>query len=1250
MSGKNLRVNLIANTSQFKSAMQQTSNQIKLLNSEFRNAAAETDKYGNKLDSTGAKKKQLNGVIEQYKIRIKEIKNEQKHWTNELKKGNITEEQHAKKQQELATRLNNTEAEMKRYEGQLKRLNAEGKNARTTFDEFDKKFRDVGRTMRNVGTQVGITAGIGFMAMKRVLSDVVEEASSFYAQMSEVQAISSATADEIKHLTNQSKQLGRETMFTAQQAAEAQANLARAGFEVNEIYDAMPGMLDLAASSKLDLGTAANITSNIIRTFNFEAKEAGRVADVLAKGAATANTDVQGLGQAMEVAGPVAHSLGIQLESVAAATGIMADAGIDGSKSGRMLRQGMLRLSKPTGEAAKLIKRMGIEVFDANGNMKSLDKVVAELSKGLKGQTKQQKAAALATIFGSESTAGWTVLLDKGAKELASYTRELENSEGAAKEMAETMQDNAQGAIIRMQSALSGLKIELGEKLLPVIGKAADFIADLANRLSDLDQETITTIAHTGLLVTAVLGVTTAVAGLVTGFGALMAFAGPIGVAIVAGTALLGGLAAAIYRNELKTKSLAEEQERAAQEARRYGEGLREGTVEGVRGYIDLYEGAKLNMHKLKTMSGEEAEQTKQKVVSAFREMGDQVIAELEKFAGEFSEVVNEIYGVYEEEGQKRAKELNEQVQKDVSEMVTNYEKASERIAEIVHEFGGNVEKYPPEIRKTYEANLKIMRDGAQVFATTYEDALAIRNQIAENKDKILAEEAEKWAGEIERVHREGVESINEQYVKQREVIEQFKVLYPEHADVYEEMMQTLTSSTAAEYYKINQAREEATRVLYENVDKTGKLIDLQTGKEFERQKISEMTTGDYISVLHTRAESDEEYYLRYVKTSEEYLDALAGVNEKSLEKIEQNAYEWRIAMGDSEQEAKKFAKNIRKGVIDELEKDDDKAKKAGEEKGKKHKEGLESTKKSNERAGKNITDTTDKELNKNKNGAGKAGKDKGTAHKQGLDSTRSTNISAAGLIASGVSGRLGKTTDGGGGRRAGSLFSSGLRSRSGAAAGAGTSVAKSGERGLRSVKTTSAGNAFVSGFRIAINSGKGSIWNTAWNLGKSALSALKRSIDSRSPSRLTKQEGFNFAEGFAIAIDDNTKKAIQKSRDLGKRTLDALSGEIESYKHSFAKVALGIEGNKQVLKVEHEINNSSLESRIDSLDRTLNRLIDFAAQMTKIQQQQVLAMNEQPIILQGDARELARFVKKPLNEMNALEQKVKKEFGGMRG
>src|SRR5690625_4236152 len=259
----------------------------------------------------------------------------------------------------------------------------------------------------------------------------------------------------------------------------------------------------------------------------------------------------------MEVSAPVAQSLGVEFESVAASAGIMADAGIDGSKSGRMLRQGMLRLSKPTGEAKDLLAEMGVNAFEADGSMKSLDGVVGELEKGMQGYDKQQRAAALSTIFGSQSTAGWTVLLEEGSDSLKEYTGDLEDSEGAAKEMADVMQDNAEGAITRMQSALSGLKIELGEKLLPALAEGADFIADFATGLAEMDDATIETIAETALLVTALLGVTTVVAGFVGGIGAFMMGAGPVGGATGAGILLAGafGVATRIATKDLQKGS-----------------------------------------------------------------------------------------------------------------------------------------------------------------------------------------------------------------------------------------------------------------------------------------------------------------------------------------------------------------------------------------------------------------------------------------------------------------------------------------------------------------------------------------------------------------------------------------------------------------------------------------------------------------------------------------------------------------------
>lgn len=1328
MSGKNLKVNLIANTSQFKSAMSQTSNQIKLLNSEFKSAAAETDKYGNKLDSTGAKKKQLNGVIEQYRLRIKAIKNEQKHWTNELKKGNITEEQHSKKQQELARRLNNTEAQMKRYEGQLKRLNTEGKKTTMTFEQFDKKFRNVGRSMRDVGTTVGITAGVGFMAMKRVMTDVVGEAAELEAGMSEVQAVSGATTTEIKKLTDQSKDLGKSTVFTAKQASEAQANLARAGFKVNEIYDAMPGLLDLAASSNMDLGSAANITSNIIRTFGFEANKAGKVSDVLAKGAATAKIDVAGLGESMKTSGPVAKSLGIQFESVAGAAGIMADAGIAGSESGRMLRQGMLRLSKPTGEAEKLIKKLGINVFDADGNMKSLDKVVAELNRGLKGQSKQAKAAALATIFGSESTAGWSVLLDKGSKKLKDYTIELENSEGAAKEMADTMQDNAKGAITRMQSSLSGLKIELGEKLLPTLKDGADWVSNLAEKMSNMDEQTINTIAQTGLLVTAVLGVTTAVATLVAGVGAFMAFAGPVGLAITAGTALVGGLTAAIYKSNKETKkaeevnldhaksltdqasglkksadtfdklsgkakisndelakmydlhkrmenagnkdelaklrsqydALAKESGLSKKEIKRLfkaNEEIIEQTpdveqsiseqgnafaknTEKVKEYIENLEQmslTELEQERFKALQNEEKalkniEGAKQRIAfidkqhNKLQEISNMSEKEQLDYAkGRLQEIAQEKVKGIESDQKKNALAKEEKILKEI--INGELGKASELLTEERKELKGTIEDNEEKLEKLKlvdEQTANIYLQQAGINKKGEEGIIQLEKRISKNNEELskLDQKLEK-NGKLTQEEQKQYDKLVEQNGKLQEAqdyINKELDLYGSVNSLVESKKHLLSEATnekIKELEKTHEIKSAEGDIINQIQEKQGKLVEEREQLELNRQKqgANKEEIDKQIAAIDTKlAKGDETIVqildelgiLEQVKDGielnsselQKFLEGLGYTTEEAgrlakalvgetIDGMEQGAERAENAgkktgeahergVGSTKGQNKSTAKDVADGTTSELDKGSPKANSSGKNKGDSHAKGLGSTRRLNVQTSAELKNSLLNELGKGDGDANSSGKKKGQAHKRGLDGTKGQNRSSGSALSNTVTNMLGRTTDGGGGRKAGTMFSSGISSRRGSARSSARGVASSGKSGLR-INTSSAGTYFVSGFKGAIVSGRGSIWRTAWNLGKNALSALKRSIDSRSPSRETAKLGTFFGQGFNYAIDDSTKEAIKKSKNMGKKSVEALSGELDQHKQNFGKLALSMEQNKQVLKVEH-----SLDSKFD--------------------------------------------------------------------
>lgn len=421
-------------------------------------------------------------------------------------------------------------------EGFVKGLN----EAKSKANEFHKGFENKTKAlqqgldktgkflMKNVTvpiTALGTAAGVTF--------------AKFESQMSKVQAVTGATGAEFKALTEQAKELGRTTQFSASEAAEGMEYLARAGFKSNEIMSSMPALLDLAASSAMDLGSAADITSNIMSGFGIEASEASRVADVLAKTAASANTDVYMLGEAMKYAAPVASSLGISMEEASAAIGFMSDAGIQASQAGTTLRTALLRLTDPSGEAAKALEKIGLNAFDSEGKMKPLSQIVSELEEGMEGWTEQQKASTLATIFGTEAVSGMMAVLERGGDELASFTKELENSEGTASEMAKVMNDNVAGAFKSLFSALEGLAISFGNILAPKIRLVADWLTELSRKFNELDDSTKSTIVNIALVVVAI-------APLLLAGSKLISTLGLIGTGIKFLTPLFGGLLAPI--------------------------------------------------------------------------------------------------------------------------------------------------------------------------------------------------------------------------------------------------------------------------------------------------------------------------------------------------------------------------------------------------------------------------------------------------------------------------------------------------------------------------------------------------------------------------------------------------------------------------------------------------------------------------------------------------------------------------------
>ena len=313
--------------------------------------------------------------------------------------------------------------------------------------------------------------GVGFSA-----SDVISTYNDFETGMSGVRALTGATNEEFLLLKETAKELGAETSFSASKAAEGMQNLASAGFSTNEIVAAMPGMLDLAASSGEDLAVASDIAATTLRGFGLEASEAAHVADVLAEAAARTNANVSDTGEAMKYIAPIANTMGLSLEEVAAAIGLLSDAGIKGSQAGTTLRGALSRLAKPTEDMQEVMKNLGLSFYDSNGQMKSISAIVGMLKTNMANLTEEQRQNALVTLFGQEALSGMMVLMEAGPEKLDALTQSLENCEGAASEMAKVRLDNLAGDMEELSGAVETAKLDIMEKLDPYLRQGVQWL------------------------------------------------------------------------------------------------------------------------------------------------------------------------------------------------------------------------------------------------------------------------------------------------------------------------------------------------------------------------------------------------------------------------------------------------------------------------------------------------------------------------------------------------------------------------------------------------------------------------------------------------------------------------------------------------------------------------------------------------------------------------------------------------------
>lgn len=296
----------------------------------------------------------------------------------------------------------------------------------------------------------------------RTLGGAITLLRQFENSMSQVGAISRATASELAAMRDVAKDLGSSTEFSASQAADGMRFLAMAGFDAKESIAAIPDVLDLATASGMGLATAADIASNIMSAFSVEAENAAEVTDALAAVSSRANTSVEQLGQAMKFVGPIASSLGLGINKTAAAMGVLSDNGLQGSMAGTGLRRVLSSLVNPTNEAAESLSALGVSLEDVNPQTNELTDIVDRLAEaGL-------DASDALTIFGDRGGPAILALTNSRGR-LRELTKEMENVEGAAGDMASQMRDNLEGDAMSLKSAIEGLIISIGDAGLTTV-------------------------------------------------------------------------------------------------------------------------------------------------------------------------------------------------------------------------------------------------------------------------------------------------------------------------------------------------------------------------------------------------------------------------------------------------------------------------------------------------------------------------------------------------------------------------------------------------------------------------------------------------------------------------------------------------------------------------------------------------------------------------------------------------------------
>lgn len=512
-------IELGLDSANFSKGMKGIDQQIKTSMIEMKAHLNVMGRSGKEIDALKAKQVGLTGVIAAQNDKVALAKEKY-----EACKTAIEESEKATQAQKDA--LIGAQNEYVKAIGQLGSFDNQLKQVSIRLTAMESGLYKNGAAMVSFGSNMSKVGDIASRAGKSLTMGVsapllaigayaVKTTAEFDKAMSQVSAVSGAVGEDFQKLRDKSREMGEKTKFSATEAAEAMNYMAMAGWKTEDMLYGIEGIMNLAAASGENFALTSDIVTDALTGFGEGAKEAGRLADIMAAASSNSNTNVSMMGETFKYCTPIAGALGFSMEDTAEAIGLMANSGIKASMAGTAMRGMMNNLVGEVTFTGKAFGEMTIRTEEYDGSMRGLNDILSDCRGAFSLMTESEKVANAETLVGKNAMSGFLAVMNAAPKDIEKLNAAIAESEGAASAMSETMQDNLIGQLVILQSEAEELAISFGDIATPKIREMVSGVQNVVENLNKMDTGTKSAIVNVGLF-TATVGPAVLIVGKLT--------------------------------------------------------------------------------------------------------------------------------------------------------------------------------------------------------------------------------------------------------------------------------------------------------------------------------------------------------------------------------------------------------------------------------------------------------------------------------------------------------------------------------------------------------------------------------------------------------------------------------------------------------------------------------------------------------------------------------------------------------------